>query len=203
MKQLSLIAISFAFLSVSAFADIRLPEPPTPKPTSTMKPITGKQIDLMIDVTSEVTEPTLVIKKSSVKNLRAALDEAEGIDNLATQTENEDTKQYTTGSIQTVVGGLFLSLAFVFGGVWFVKNKPNKGTVALFVVAFSGASTLLVWGNIAPPRLFSISKNIFADEIQRYAYAKGKVRVKVVTVSEADIKLLVPITETVDKSEEE
>jgi hypothetical protein len=204
MKKLSLIATLLAFLSISAFADIRMPEPPTPKPTATMKPIAGKQIDLMIDVTSEVSEPTLVIKKSSVKNLRAALDEAEGIDNLATQTESEGTKPSATiGSIQRVVGGLFLSLAFVFGGVWFVKNKPSKTAVALFFVAFFGASTVLVWGNIAPPRLFSISKNIFADEIQRYAYAKGKVRVKIVTESDADIKLLVPITDTSNASNDE
>ncbi len=204
MKKLSLIAILVAFLSIYAFADIRMPEPPKPQPTATMKPITGKQVDLMIDVTSEVSEPTLVIKKSSVKNLRAALDEAEGIDNLATQTENEGTKSASTiGSIQTIVGGLFLSLAFVFGGVWFVKNKPSKATVALFAVAFFGASTVLVWGNVAPPRLFSISKNIFADEIQQFAYARGKVRVKVVAESNTDIKLLVPLNDDSNKTDKE
>lgn len=204
MKKLPFIVVFVALFSFSVFADIRLPEPPTPKPTATPKIATGKQVELMIDVTSEVSEPTLVIKKSSVKNLRAALDEAEGLDNLANFSSESDSKLGSSiGSIQTIIGGLFLSFAFIFGGVWFVKNKPNKATVALFLVAFFGASTVLVWGNIAPPRLFSISKNIFADEIQRYAYARGKVRVKVVAESDTDIKLLVPITDASNKTDEE
>ncbi len=204
MKKLPFIVVFIALFSFAVFADIRMPEPPTPKPTATPKVVTGKQVELMIDVTSEVSEPTLVIKKSSVKNLRAALDEAEGIDNLANVSNETDSKLGSSiGSIQTIIGGLFLSLAFVFGGVWFVKNKPNKTTVALFLVAFFGASTVLVWGNIAPPRLFSISKNIFADEIQRFGYARGMVRVKVVAESNADIKLLVPITDASNKTDKE
>jgi hypothetical protein len=202
MKKLSLIAITVAILSISVFADIRLPETPTPTPKP--KPATGKQVEMVIRVTPDVSEPTLVIKKSSVKSLRAALDEAEGIDNLATQEVNETVKPASAiGSTQTIVGGLFLSLAFAFGGVWFVKNKPNKTTVVIFLLAIVGTSTVLVWGNAIPPRLYSISKNIFADEVKGYGFAKGKVRLSVVAESESDIKLLVPSTDSTKTPNEE
>jgi len=187
MKRLfSLFALT-AILSVIALADVRLPDTPTPKPLPK-----GKQMEMFIDVTSEVDEPTLVIKKSSAKRLRAALDEAENSDNSTASVEAKP----NLGSVQTVIAGTFLSLALVFGGVWLVRSKPSRTTIGLFLILILGSSSLLVLANVAPPRVFGISKNVFSDEIQRRAFVRGKVRIKIVNDSIGDdIKLLVPSDE--------
>lgn len=192
MLKIANLLILITILSIVALADIRLPDTPKPKATPT-----GKQVELFVDVTSEVTEPTLVIKKSSSKLLRAALDEAEGLENNLAQTES--TSPNFTATSQTVIGGMFLTFAFVFGGVWFVRSKkPSKTVVGLFLIGVFATGSVLVFANIAPPRLLGISKNILSPEFNsgRGATAKGKVRVKIVNDSSAaspDIKLLIPM----------
>lgn len=189
MKKLfSLFALT-AIFAIAAFADIRLPDTPKPAPK-------GKQVEMFVDVTSEVSEPTLVIKKSSSKLLRAALDEAEGIDGNLAQTESA--KPNFTASSQTVVGGIFLTLAFVFGGVWIARSKPSKTVVSLFLAGVFATGSVLVFANIAPPQRLGINKNILSQEFYsgRGATARGKVRVKIVNDSTAatpDIKLLIPM----------
>ena len=192
MKKIVNSLILIAILSIIALADIRPPEIPK-KPQVT--PTKGKQVELFVQTSTEVTEPTLVIKKSSTKLLRAALDEAEGLENNLAQTES--TQPNFTASTQTVVGGLFLTFAFVFGGVWLVRSKkPSKAAVGLFLVGVFVTGTALVFGNIAPPRIFGINQNMLSQEFQSRsgANARGKVRVKIVsgTAADSDIKLLIP-----------
>jgi hypothetical protein len=179
-----------AILSIVALADISLPDTPKPKLP------TRKQVELFVQVSSEVTEPTLVIKKSSSKLLRAALDEAEGIENNLAQTES--TRPNFTASAQTVMGGLFLALAFVFGGVWLARSKPSKTIIGLFLVGVFAAGAVLVFANIAPPRRFGIDKFMLSEEFQSRsgATARGKVQVKIVNDSSPvspDLKLLIPM----------
>lgn len=179
--------ILIAILSIVALADIAPPKTPAPAK--------GKQVEFFVQTSTEVTEPTLVIKKSSTKLLRAALDEAEGIENNLAQTESA--KPNFTASAQTVVGGMFLTFAFVFGGVWLVRSKkPSKTVIGLFLVGVFAAGSVLVFANIAPPRIFGIDKNMLSQEFQSRsgASARGKVRVKIVngTAADSDIKLLVP-----------
>ena len=188
MKNLFSLLALIAIFSVAALADITPPNAPKPTPK-------GKQVEMVVDVTDEVTEPTLVIKKSASKLLRAALDEAEALENNTAQSESA--KPNFTASAQTVIGGMFLTFAFVFGGVWLVRSKkPSKTVVGLFLVGTFAAGTVLVVANIAPPRRFEIDKNIFSDSLKndRRATARGKVRVKIVdgNAAESDVKLLIP-----------
>jgi uncharacterized protein (DUF58 family) len=179
--------------SMTILADVRFPDKPTPKPTPK-----GKQVEMSISVTSEVTEPTLVIKKGSIKELKAILDEAESIeDNLAiVQDENnqnlEVVNNKSSGSVQTVIGGLFLSLAFIFGGVWFVRGKSSKTIAGLFLLGVFASATVMVLANVAPPRIFGLNKSIFSEELSRRASASGKVRVKITNESGSQVKLLIP-----------
>ncbi len=179
--------------TLATFADIRMPD--TPKPTPTPK---GKQVEMYISITNEVSEPTLVIKKGSIKELKAILEEAENLEDNTAMIQPEDnqnqanTAQTNSGSSQTIIGGLFLSLAFVFGGVWFVRNKPSKTVVGVFLLAIIGSATAMVWANVAPPRIFGISKSIFSEELNRRAYASGKVRLKFSKESGSEVKLLIP-----------
>jgi hypothetical protein len=189
MKKIINSLILIVILSIVALADI----PPPKTPVTTAK---EKQVELFIVTSAEVTEPTLVIKKSSTKLLRAALDEAEGIENNLVQTES--TQPNFTASTQTIVGGMFLTFAFVFGGVWLVRSKkPSKTVIGLFLVGVFAAGSVLVFANIAPPRRFGITKNMLSEEFQSRsgASARGKVRVKIVngTTADSDIKLLVPM----------
>jgi hypothetical protein len=187
MRKIVNSVLLIALLATAAVADI--PPPKTPAPPN------GKQVDLFIDITSEVTEPTLVIKKSSSKMLRAALDEAEGIESDSAQTDT--VRPRSTASAQTIIGGTFLMLAFVFGGVWLVRSKPSKTVIGLVLVALFATGSVLVFANIAPPRMFGISKNMLSEQFQSRsgANARGKVRVKIVdgTTADSDIKLLIPM----------
>lgn len=187
MKKLfSLLALT-ALFAIAAFADIRPPEKPKPKTTPN-----GNEAEMFIQVSNEVTEPTLVIKKSALNKLGAALNEVKEADSSATTSFENKTSSVST---QTVVAGTFLSLALVFGGVWFVRSKPSKTVVGLFLITILGSTTVLVFANIAPPRIFGINKNLFTPELQNRAYARGKVKIKIVddpiSVSD-DFKLLVP-----------
>ncbi len=197
-KLLSLFALTTIFVSI-ALADI-VP-PPTPKPAPK-----GKQVEMFIDVTNDVTETTLVIKKSSTKLLRAALDEAEGLENSSAQ--NQTITPSSSASTQLVIGGMFLTLAFVFGGVWLARSKPSKTIVGLFLVGILASATVLVVANIAPPMRFGIDKNMFAPEFKsgRGGTARGKVQVKIVNDSNSaspDIKLLIPLNPEKMTNEEE
>ena len=200
MKKLLLILALTTIFSCFVLADIA--PPPTPKPAPK-----GKQVEMFVDVTSDVTEPTLVIKKSSTKLLRAALDEAEGLENNLAQTET--VKPNSTASAQIVIGGMFLTLAFVFGGVWLVRfKKPSKTVVGLFLVGIFATATILVVANIAPPKRFGIDKYMFSPEFHsgRGAMARGKVQVKIVDDSSSispDIKLLVPMNSEKTTNKEE
>lgn len=188
MKKLfSLFALT-AILSCVALADIAPPSTPKPAPK-------GKQVQLMVNVTNEVTEPTLVIKKSSTKLLRAALDEAEGIENNSAQIETA--KPNSSAAIQTVIGGMFLTLALVFGGVWFARGKkPSKTAIGLFLIGIFTTATVLVVANVAPPKSFGINKYMLSPDFHsfRSATARGNVRVKIIDDKEStdDVKLLIP-----------
>lgn len=193
MKK-SIIALTLiALFSIAAFADIRLPD--TPKPTATPKPQKSIDANMKITLDKNVTEATLIIPKSQIKQLRAQLD---GLD------DSSDEPLLTFSRTQTIVSGLFLSLAFVFGGVWFSRSrktdgKINKTLVVGAVLFFVGSAATLVFANGGPPQeLGSISSKIFKRELFTYGwnYAYGKIKVKV-SDNAREIELIVP-----DKVEE-
>jgi hypothetical protein len=187
MRKIANSVLLIAVLALAAVADI--------PPLKTPAPPKGKQVELFVDITSEVTEPTLVIKKSSSKLLRAALDEADGIENDLAASETELPR--SAAATQTIIGGTFLMLAFAFGGVWLVRSKPSKTVIGLALVALFATGSVLVFANIAPPRMFGISKNMLSEQFQSRsgANARGKVRVKIIdgTTADSDIKLLIPM----------
>ena len=104
-KIFSLLAGTMIF-SVAAFADIRPPLPPPPSATPD----------------SKTNKPTLQIPQSAVKNLRA---QPGAID------DGSSTVAATFGSfnllpIQTLISGLFMSLAIIFGGVMILRKAENS-----------------------------------------------------------------------------
>jgi len=174
--------------SVVAFSDIA-PER-TPKPTPTPK-TTPVSVLMSIKMDSNAKVATLSIPREQLKQLRAEIDQ---IDN-----ENDNTAAATGifSRTQTIVSGAFLSLAVVFGGMWFVRSgksatKTGKTLVILAMIGFVGSAATFVYANAGPPpELRSISSTLFDKKAFGYwTSAMGKVNL---TVSDAQvIELNVP-----------
>lgn len=179
MKKIVSLFIFTALFSIAAFADVRLPDNPKPTPTAMPETI-EKDAELLIQVTDQVAEPTLLINKSVMAQF--AMNAAE-------------TEKVGIGSTQTIVGGVFLSLAFVFGGVLFARGKEKmpKAAVSALIMSIIGFAGTIAYANIAPPRNISINKNLFSKELQGYAMAKGNVKVRITDNKwESGIRLLIP-----------
>jgi len=177
MKRTILLCVILAALSLAALADIRLPDKPSK--------VDKGQMDMHIKVDYSVTEPTLYIRREALQNLRAALDEAEGITNTAAG--------FNIGRTQTIAGGMFLSLAFVFGGVWFARSggKFSKPAAGALIACICGAASALVFANAGLPQANPINRNIFTKEFQDYSYARGKVKV-IIDDAGLDFRLVIP-----------
>ncbi len=183
MKK-SIFAIALiAFCSFAAFADVRLPNTPTPTAT----PKQQKTIDstFIIRLDPNANEAKLNIPKSQVQQLRAALD---GLD--------DSEPLWTFSRTQTIVSGLFLSLAIVFGGVWFARarnGKANKTLIAGAILLLVGSAATMTFGNAGPPdELRSISGKLFDKKVfNGWRSAYGTVKVKVSNEGNT-IELIVP-----------
>jgi hypothetical protein len=183
------IAIAFIFtlaLSIIGSADIARPEVKT-KPV----PKQAKQVDgnMVIKLDATATEARLIVPKTQIKQLRADLEllDQDGDDNTAVA---GNTMQRT----QTIIGGMFLSLAFVFGGFWFVKRNA-KGAAAAGMIALvigSGATVSLVYANIAPPLTARrITSKIFDPNVLRpHGFISGKIKIE--TGNTDTFELIVP-----------
>ncbi len=194
-RTLSLTLLICAF-SLAAFADIARPDK---SPNRVEKPKAVKQIEtvLQISLDRDAKEARLLIPKKYAKELRAALDEMEsGEDSNAAVAEN------TAGSFsrtQTIVSGLFLSLALVFGGMWFVRSgkaatKPGKALIVFAIVAGAGSAATYVYANAGPPPSpRSITGKIFSKSVNDYGYASGKIKLEVSDeAGDNNLRLIVP-----------
>jgi hypothetical protein len=189
MKRLICLSMIVLVVSVAAFADIARPEPAkTPKAKPDGSIVT--QMDIRLD--SDATEARLEIPKAKIKQLRAQLDELDDA--------NDNTAAVTSpGSFsrtQTVVSGMFLSLAVVFGGMWFVRSgkaatKTAKTFVVLVTVAAIASAATFVYANAGPPSAArSITGKMFSDAVHMYGFGWGDVRLT--TTSDDRIRLVVP-----------
>src|ERR1043166_8015873 len=114
MKKTIPIVIATLIFTGFSFGDIRLPDPkPTPKPKA------QKTIDTTLDIRLEedAKEAQLLIPRSQIKQLRAQLEQLDnGTDSTAAITTSD------LSGAQTVMSGLFISLALVFGGIWLMRS---------------------------------------------------------------------------------
>jgi hypothetical protein len=183
MKRILILCAFIAAFSLSVFADIAIEKPrPTPKPS--------KSIDstLMIRLDKNAKEAKLVIPKNQIKQLRAELEQ------LDDETENTASTSFTR--TQTIASGMFLSLAFVFGGVWLARSrktdvKANKTLIVGAGLLLTGSAATAAFANMGPPGVASISSVIFSPTVQKYKFAHG--RIKIETPEEAgNVELIVP-----------
>jgi len=184
MKKIIFGFTLISLFSIAVFADIR--PPITPKPTATAKPQKSVEANMKIKLDKNAVEPTLIIPKDQIKQLRAQLEQLD---------DSTDEPVFAISRTQTIISGLFLSLAVIFGGVWFSKRgEANKTLVAGAVLFLIGSGATLVFANAGPPQeLRSISNKIFKKELFSYGwnYASGKVKVKV-SDDTNEIELVIP-----------
>ena len=203
MKKLLFLCAFSVIFSVNSFADIRLPDNVKPSPTATPKSKTKSQkMQMSIRVNPNTEEPTLVIPRGALNNLRAQLDEIDGGSSNVAQASG-------ISGTQTLMSGLFFSAALIFGGVWMFRGKSlakNQKIVAgLLIFAFLGASVYTVSANVAPPPFIGIKADVFSDKMRTsWRGAVGEVKVEIDENSRngSMIELWVPRGDQLGKSEE-
>lgn len=172
-------------VSSAAFANIA--------PAQPAKAAKSIETTLSIKLDRNASEARLIIPKSQVKQLRAELEQLdEGSDNLAGTTAGSDFSR-----TQTIVSGMFLSLAFVFGGVWFARSgklstKGGKAAAAGMIVFAGGVLATMVYANAGPPpEARSITGKMFTQSVHMYGFGSGKIKLEV-SDSERIPTLIVP-----------
>ena len=186
MKRILSLSLLIMLFSIAAFSDIARPEK-TPKPTPAPKSVEST-MTIRMDPNTNVA--ILKIPKSKLKTLKAEL---EGLD------DDSDNTAAATGSFsrtQTIVSGAFLSLALVFGGIWFVRSgkdatKTGKSLIVLATIGLVGSAASFVYANAGPPPAArSITSKLFNKEMFRfYNFASGKIYVEASDSTEFELRV--------------
>ena len=189
MKKIFSLCVLLGMFSIAAFADVRLPDTPKPTPAPKQKKTIESALSIRLD--KKATEARLIIPKSQIKQLRAALDDLDD--------DNTGNTAMNVTRTQTIVSGLFLSLAMVFGGVWFARSRRSDGkinkTAAVAIILFLvGSAATVAFANMGPPaELRSISGKLFNKQIfGGWGSAYGKIKLEVSGTDGSTIELVVP-----------
>ncbi|MCC6824160.1 MAG: hypothetical protein IT172_00240 [Acidobacteria bacterium] len=190
MKKLICIAFTVAALSLAAFADIARPDR---SPNRVVKPVPSTSGTMTIRIDPNVKQPTLRLPASVLSKLRAENDTAE--------TELNTASAGTSSSrLQTLMTGMLLSFAIVFGGVWvFRKGRNASGADKAFAImaaaAIVAAAASFAYADLALPEARAITNRIFnTSELgPRSSVTDSNIRIERSTGRE--IELLVPDTD--------
>ena len=186
MKQIICLTTLLLLASNVAFADIARPDK-SPKQAKSLITYMSFRLD------RDAKDARLIIPKSQIQQLRAALDDAENAtDSTAAVAGNGVPRT------QTIMSGMFLSLAIIFGGIWFARSgkastMPGKTLIVLAVITGIGSVATMVYANAGPPpEARSITSKLFDQKVMSpYRFAGGQIRVE--TTTEGDtITLIVP-----------
>lgn len=169
INYLALAALLLA-TTVNTFADVALRKPDKPAKSSSFT------TQMKVAPDEKATEAKLLIPRDVWRQMRAGLD-------------GDDTKaaglaSFNLGNAQTMIAGLFLSLAFAFGGLGFVRSRGRArkfGTAALCFAALMlcGTTAGVVFANAGPPPVArSLTSKILTQDLQWWG-AYGQVKVEV------------------------
>jgi hypothetical protein len=195
MKRIAMIALILA-AAIPAFADV------TVVPTPNNKECGGKpcaevnnsnnRIPMIITPRVEAKKAELVIPRRVFQQLQA---QANG-DNSSSAIGA--TRGLTLSTAQTVIAGLFLSLALVVGGLWFAWFGPQLGragktALGLAALILIGASATMVYANIGPPPPVSrsLTSAILNPQIGPWD-VQGEVKVSIGPDDTNSIQLILP-----------
>jgi hypothetical protein len=216
MKKLALAFLIVTSLSFAALADIAQPKVETPTPTRTPKNNSKKSIDTQLSIVLVNTDQAVLrIPKSQVQQLRAQLDAMDNGGDAATMAGAATTGGgISFGRLQTIASGGFLSLAVVFGGLWFSRSKKMKegsskaGKIAasLAILFLAGAATTAALANAGPPpEARSITGKMFTDAVHMYRSGSGAIKLEVADDKDnyIGVQLIVPDPNGFPKSDDD
>lgn len=179
MKRIFVTGLLMLAATFVCLADIARPDRPLGKPASSV------MSQMMIKLDRDAREAKLVIPRSQLDQLRAELDAIDDGNSAA-----------GFQSIQMIVSGTLISLAFVFGGLWFVRSGrgfTGAGNIAAILTAgavLAGLATIAIANVGPPPEARTINGKMFSQSVHLYKFGSGKVRLE---LSDADqIVLVVP-----------
>ena len=187
MRKIFAAILLTIFVATVAMTDIPRPEKPKAEPAKTNGAI---DTSLSIELKRDATEARLIIPRSHLKQLRAEL---ESLDSAT----DDSTAAAGITSMQTIVGGTFLSLAIVFAGLWFAKPRrlnanAGKAAAAAAIVFAGGAFATIGFGNAGPPsEARSITGKMFTQAVHIYGFGWGKIKLEV-SDDVKNPKLIVP-----------
>ncbi len=89
----------------------------------------------------------------------------------------------------TVMGGLLLAMAVLFGGLWLLRSRkvPNFAAVALVIAISSAATASFVYANVGPPP----EARSLTSKILKYSEVFGEVKIET-TDRQEYIQLVLP-----------
>ena len=167
-RTLLFLAVVLTFATIT-FADIARPEKPK-------KPAKSIETWLSIRLDRDAREARLIVPRDQIMQLRAELEQYGSDDNSTTAVAG------TFSRTQTIVSGMLLSLAFVFGGMWFVRSsgQNSKAVATAAVLLMVGSIATLVYGNAGPPpEARSITGKMFTEAVHMYKSGSGAIKLEV------------------------
>ncbi len=173
-----------SFAATSAFADIARPNS---SPKRVEKPAAALDSNLIIKIDRNAKEAKLLIPRSQIKQLRAELEQ---FDN---KTDNTADASSSISRTQTIMAGLFISLAFVFGGMWFVRSgrSPKAAAIIVALVGVGTAATFVFANAGPPPTARAITSKLFDMKVfTPYRFASGKIKIEATDAN--SYELIVP-----------
>jgi len=194
MKRILCLVVLLLVATVAMFADIARPGKQTnPVKKPVLKVYSNTSSSLTVRFDSNIETPTLRIPRTTLNQMRAQNEAGEGDENNAAAV----TAPGGFSRTQTFVSGVFLSLAIVFGGMWFVRSgkaasKEGRGLILLAVMAGLGSAATFVYANVAPPQFVNdINSKIFNKNVMVRGEATSW-NVRVESTNGEDIELYVP-----------
>jgi preprotein translocase subunit SecG len=182
MKRVASILVLIMLCTVLALADVA-------KPTKSPGRKKSISTNMMIHLQRDAKEARLIIPRSQIKQLRAQLDGLDISDDINTAT-------FSGPRTQTIVSGLFLSLAIIFGGIWFARSgkastASGKTLVILTVLAGMASAASFALANVGPPpEARSITGKMFSQAVHVYGFGSGNIKLEAGDVD--FVELIVP-----------
>jgi len=180
-KVCALVVLVLAAL-MPARADVARPKEERKQPANVT-------ITMRIEPNYKATEAKLLMPRWMWQEMRAQLDGNDA------QAASASARFSTLGGTQTVLAGIFLSLAFAFAGVWFVRARkgPHKLTpaaMALALMVLCGAGAGIAYANAGPPSVArSLTSNILVPGALPYG-VYGKVKVEITDAADQIVLVL-------------
>jgi hypothetical protein len=176
----------FLAASVPAFADIA-------KPSIDKPPAQSSKLKTPMNIRPDnrEKEAKLLIPREVLRELSAELEGGDS-QNAASLSHFKQ-----PSDAQTLMAGIFLSMALAFGGIWFVHsrrqtNKLARVALGVMILALCGAGTGLVYANAGPPPVArSLTSKILIQEAMAYG-VWGEVKVEIVETGNS-ITLVLPV----------